>query len=166
MKKTLLVFALFCATLFSCNKQESQTDRINYPTINNREKVVLRSGIVLSKINNTYFLQNDIRLTPEQIKILDRPITKSAVYDDFVRYWLNGIVYYSFSPTFPNGLKEYVMEAISDYENNTPITFIASNNSQNYVEFIYDPTISYCKSDIGMIGGRQTIDLGLDFKFF
>ncbi len=165
-KKSLILTVLFFA-IISCNKETYQPEVLknskSTKIIDNthKEKVVLKSGIVLTKEDSSFYLQGDIRLTKEQIEILDVPLTKSAMTINFINYWPNGIVYYSFSPLFPQEYRGNVNGAIADYEASTSIRFVESTTAPNRVEFVY--TVNNTSSDIGMIGGTQITHLAQNF---
>ncbi len=68
--------------------------------------------------------------------------------------WPNNTVYYTIASDLPN--KSRVTSAIASWENNTNLTFVQRTNESNY---IYFRPGGGCSSSVGMIGGRQNINL-------
>ncbi|UZO82053.1 M12 family metallopeptidase [Aquimarina sp. ERC-38] len=68
--------------------------------------------------------------------------------------WPNNTVYYTIAGNLNN--KRRVTDAIRHWEQNTALRFVQRTNQRNY---IYFQNGSGCSSFVGMIGGRQTINL-------
>ena len=68
--------------------------------------------------------------------------------------WPNNTVFYTIASDLPN--KSRVTNAIASWENNTDLKFIERTNQSNYVYFRPG---SGCSSSVGMVGGRQNINL-------
>ncbi|WP_378185905.1 M12 family metallopeptidase [Aquimarina sp. W85] len=68
--------------------------------------------------------------------------------------WPNNTVYYEIASNLPNQAR--VTNAIASWENNTNLKFVERTNQSNY---IYFQSGSGCSSSVGMVGGRQTINL-------
>ncbi|WGH74472.1 M12 family metallopeptidase [Tenacibaculum tangerinum] len=112
-------------------------------------------------INGYNVYQGDIILTDSQIKSSpDNYAAKTVALNN--RRWSNNTVYYTVNRKLSNTRRVY--DAIAHWEAYTNITFIEfnpkkgkrSNNPTNYIEFV--PGFG-CSSNVGMIGGKQTITL-------
>lgn len=68
--------------------------------------------------------------------------------------WPNNTVYYTISSSLPN--QSRVSGAINHWENNTNLRFVQRTNQSNYIQF---RSGSGCSSSVGMVGGRQYINL-------
>lgn len=68
--------------------------------------------------------------------------------------WPNNTVYYTIASNLPN--QSRVTNAIAHWENNTSLRFIPRTNQSNYIEF---RSGGGCSSSVGMVGGRQYINL-------
>lgn len=114
--------------------------------------------IHLVKYKEQYYMSNDIILTSDQVSLLkeqNKYAGKGTAINDLAKRWHNSTVYYTINPNLPN--KERVTQAIQDYREKTPyIKFIQRTNQPNYIEFM--PS-NVCNSFLGMIGGRQIINL-------
>lgn len=75
--------------------------------------------------------------------------------------WPNRVVYYAIDPTLPE--KNRVSDAIVEWESNTDMVFVQRTNQSNYVYFTNS---SGCSSSVGMVSGRQDINLttGKDYS--
>ena len=114
--------------------------------------------IICKKINGEYIFQGDIILTEKQLGIA--PI-KGASTSDLTKLWTDGIVYYKINNLFND--KTRIIDAVNQYQNSTPLTFqnidnLSGSDITNYIEFV--STKNKTDSYLGMIGGRQTINIG------
>lgn len=71
--------------------------------------------------------------------------------------WTDGTIYYSIAAGFPN--QQRILDAINDWNTQTPLKVLPRTGQPNYVQFIVSPE-GFCQSFIGMVGGLQTIELG------
>ncbi|WP_404409104.1 M12 family metallopeptidase [Pseudidiomarina marina] len=74
--------------------------------------------------------------------------------------WPNGVVPYTVSSYFTNTsqVQSAVQLAINQIEADSGVKFVQRNGHANYIEFV-PSTNNLCSSQVGMIGGRQTISL-------
>ncbi len=74
-------------------------------------------------------------------------------------YWTNGIAIYDIDPRLP--MQQRVTDAIAHWEEHTTIRFIrrTSANASQYPNYIYFQPGLGCSSYVGMIGGKQPINL-------
>jgi len=68
--------------------------------------------------------------------------------------WINRIVPFVIDPSLPN--LQRVLEAITDWQNNTLIRFVQRTNERDFVNFT--PS-DICASRVGRVGGMQAIQL-------
>ena len=87
----------------------------------------------------------------EKASIIDR----SVVISGLTRRWPNGVVPFRINPNLPN--QNRVNDAISHWQNNTHIRFVARTTENNFITFI---TGNECSSPVGMRGGEQHIIIG------
>lgn len=117
------------------------------------------SEVVLEKYNNEYVMSGDIILTSKQVDIIRKNATlmKGAAIESWRNFWPKSRVYYTISSSLPNPAR--VTQAIAHYQATLPhIEFIERtfSSQRNYIEFVPG---SGCSSKLGMVGGRQTINL-------
>lgn len=144
----------FETVYYSTNVEMAYPDSVGVDSI----FLVDNDTIFCKKINGEYILQGDIILTEKQLAIAP---TKGASTSDLTKLWTDGIVYYKINNSFTD--KARVIEAVSHYQNITPLTFkniddLSGSNITNYIEFV--STKNKNDSYLGMIGGRQTINIG------
>lgn len=74
-------------------------------------------------------------------------------------YWKDGIAIYDIDPRLP--MQERVTDAIAHWEEHTSIRFIrrTTENAKQYPNYIYFQPGMGCSSYVGMIGGKQPINL-------
>lgn len=118
-----------------------------------KELVTLSSGIQIEKCDSIYILEGDIMLTKEQVDMLDKGQTRSALMNEFSKKWPNSTVYYTFEQNFPN--YSLVNQAISHIQYNTGIVFKPRTYESSYIVFRNSSDTN--SSSLGRIGGAQTI---------
>ncbi len=118
---------------------QSQVGRLGSETIEYR------------KIGGDNVYEGDILLTDEQVAT-GGPRTESA--GRTTGKWPSAVVYYTIDPALPNQAR--VTDAIAHWQANTAIRFVKRTTQSSYVTFRVG---SGCSSNIGMIGGRQYINL-------
>lgn len=176
MKKTYVI-ALLSLILLGCRKEnnefkESQKEKSEscncgvqeaFPNIKG-EVVTFGKGeksIKLIKKGNLYIMGGDVILSDGQVEKLrrlyenDGKMVNGAVRADFVSLWPNKTVYYSIDPALTDTLR--VTYAIAEFTALTPLTFVKRTNQTNYIYFT--PSVDFCSSQYGMIGGQQKIFL-------
>lgn len=78
--------------------------------------------------------------------------------------WPKGNVPYKIAADLPEVSR--VNMAIQHIQTETGIVFReATNQDDNYIEFVRPPARNNCSSSVGMIGGRQKVNLGDDCSF-
>lgn len=75
--------------------------------------------------------------------------------------WPDGVIPYAIDPSLP--LKQRVTGAIEHWEEHTPIRFVerTADNARQYPNYVYFQPSFGCSSYVGMIGGKQPINLAL-----
>ena len=109
-------------------------------------------AIEYRKINGDNVYEGDILLTDAQVAATSGPRTESAGRTS--GKWPSAVVYYTIDPALPNQAR--VTDAIAHWQANTAIRFVKRTTQANYVTFRVG---SGCSSNIGMVGGRQYINL-------
>ena len=117
--------------------------------------------IEYAKIDGQAVFQGDIILTPEQLAGKEpgdnrNGQTEGAGRTSMASRWPNNIVYYTIHPDLPAGSRTRVSEAITHWQTNTRIRFVARTIQTNYVTFRPG---SGCSSHVGMIGNQQFITI-------
>ena len=107
--------------------------------------------VYFQKINGELVYQGDILLTPEQVS--DRTARTESAGRNTNR-WTGATVYYTIDPALPS--QNRVTDAINHWQANTPVRFVKRTTQANYITFRVG---SGCSSNIGMVGGRQYINL-------
>ncbi|WP_046242395.1 M12 family metallopeptidase [Hymenobacter terrenus] len=108
-------------------------------------------AIEYRKINGDNVYEGDILLTEAQVTN-GGPRTESAGRTS--GKWPSATVYYTVDAALPNQAR--VTDAIAHWQTNTAIKFVKRTTQANYVTFRVG---SGCSSNIGMVGGRQYINL-------
>jgi Astacin (Peptidase family M12A) len=72
------------------------------------------------------------------------------------RVWPNRTVYYSITSSMPQANKNNINRAVSYYNANTRVRWVARTTQRNYVRFVSG---GGCSSYVGVIGGAQSITL-------
>ncbi len=72
--------------------------------------------------------------------------------------WPDATLYYTISAGFPS--PQRILDAVDHWNTNTPIKILPRTSQSNYVQFVASGDSTFCASSIGMLGGRQTIQLG------
>ena len=91
---------------------------------------------------------NRISTTPQNISIQGESVGRTS------GRWPNNIVYYNIDSNLPNQAR--VTDAIAHWEANTNLRFQVRTNQSNYITFRVG---GGCSSSVGMVGGRQYINL-------
>lgn len=126
-----------------------------YPdSIGESVTVYLDSTLVTCKlINNEYVFQGDIIL---DVAIDSSAGSKGASIFSNTRLWSKNTIYYSMSSNFK--LKNEVDLAIAWWELVAPqLVFEVRDKEPNFIDFVL--TLNNSSSNLGMIGGRQSIRL-------
>ncbi|RSK32463.1 M12 family metallopeptidase [Hymenobacter metallilatus] len=153
-------------SLASCNKEtESQPSQLEqtqdakaelaYPNQTGQAKQGEFSGqpITYQEINGDKVYEGDILLTTEQVAASEGQNRPGSAGRTSGR-WPSAIVYYTIDAALPS--QNRVTDAIAHWQANSPVRFIKRTTQSNYVTFRVG---SGCSSNIGMIGGRQYINL-------
>lgn len=155
-------------SLVSCNK-ENQTQPAQvaqaqdakaeeaYPGQTGEAKAGTWGGesINYQEIQGDKVYEGDILLTPEQVAASksqgqQRPGSAGRT----TGRWPSAIVYYTIDSNLPS--QNRVTNAIAHWQANSPVRFVQRTTQSNYVTFRVG---SGCSSNIGMVGGRQYINL-------
>ncbi|MEO5925581.1 MAG: M12 family metallopeptidase [Bryobacteraceae bacterium] len=83
---------------------------------------------------------------------------RSAAQYLAVPTWPGATLYYSIATGFPN--PQRILDAVDHWNTNSPIKILPRVAESNYVQFVASSNSTFCASNIGMLGGRQTIQLG------
>ena len=173
MKKIIIFCILISKFLLSCKEydhklikiQQDDCSCIQEQAFSNKSgetvSVEMRNGrnLLYEVIDSNYVLEGDILLSKEQIDFLRKvddemfnSRSNSSAPGALLRRWTNSTVNFKISISHR---RADILWAINHIESNTNINFI-ENSSGNYIDFI--PSDG-CSSQLGMQGGRQTINL-------
>ncbi|MFC5048123.1 M12 family metallopeptidase [Aquimarina hainanensis] len=119
--------------------------KVAYETINGDH--IFEGDIILSEKD---IYKNDTHYVIEQGAPV--PLTKSVGRTS--GRWPNNTVYYTVQSDLPN--QSRVTDAINHWETRTNLKFVKRTNQPNY---IYFRSGNGCSSSVGMVGGRQNINL-------
>lgn len=163
---------LLITTTFSCQTEEetmvSPEDIASTDSHNVEQAFPGRTGTLVKidmgndnslavvKIDGQYVFSGDILLTEEQVAMMKNNSSNSRTgITAYLKKWTDCTVYYTISSSLPN--QSRVTDAIAHWEQEYPwIDFTQRTTQPNYIEFV--PSTG-CSSYVGMIGGRQTINL-------
>lgn len=131
---------------------------------NGIEKTGYFKGLPISyeAVNGLHVFEGDIILPKDEIFKDDRNYVLENGQDAGLSRsvgrtsgrWTNNTVYYTIAGDLPN--KSRVTNAIAHWESRTNLTFVERTNQRNY---IYFKPGGGCSSSVGMVGGRQNINL-------
>lgn len=170
---SLVILSTIAVLLFSCNEE----DRVEEPRISSLEKTELAypdltgkvytgfyegTEVIYENVNGDYVFEGDILLDKEFVTDnIDGLIHEAGDESKLARSvgrtsgrWPNNTVYYSIDSNLPSQYR--VTDAIAHWEANTNVKFVRRTNQSNYIYFTPG---SGCSSNVGMIGGRQNINL-------
>ncbi|MFN7935699.1 MAG: M12 family metallopeptidase [Bryobacteraceae bacterium] len=72
--------------------------------------------------------------------------------------WPASLIPYELDPNLPN--QDRIRLAIAAWEKTTPVRFKVHEGETDYVSILRSTTSTTCNSNVGRIGGRQTVNLG------
>ncbi len=170
---SLVILPVIAALLFSCNEE----DRIEDSKISLLEQTELAypdaigevhkgyyegTEVIYENVNGDYIFEGDILLDKEFVTDnIDGLILEEGSENKSAKSvgrtsgrWPNNTVYYSIDSNLPSQYR--VTDAIAHWEANTNVKFVRRTNQSNYIYFTPG---SGCSSHVGMIGGRQNINL-------
>ncbi|MCG8390710.1 MAG: M12 family metallopeptidase [Cytophagales bacterium] len=166
MRKTsFFVTMMLVALFFACEDEASenamiQTDGSDDPELaypgEKGQQLTLGTGenaMECEQFGDDVIFEGDIILSKKQHSDLLSGRTSAVGLTG--RRWPGGVVYYTVSSSLPNQGRVY--NAIAHWEARTGTRFVARTTQPNYVDFVRS---SGCSSYLGMIGGRQRINLG------
>lgn len=89
---------------------------------------------------------------------LIKDLTSQGIVKDSGR-WSGGIIPFVINSNVTMLGVQHINEAITHWEQKTPINFVPRTTQSNYVEFVRGSSGSACSSSVGQVGGRQEIRL-------
>jgi acylphosphatase len=140
--------------------QEFQTSQIGHGFISGN--TFDWKPVVYSIVDGKAIFEDDIVLgTIEEMQRIN--ITPRAILISGYRYkWRNGIVPFEEDPGLTLNQQTLIANAITNFQNNTTITFInrTPNNAAQFPDFVFFQSgVNVCQSPVGRRGGRQNITL-------
>jgi uncharacterized protein (TIGR03437 family) len=117
-------------------------------------KAVYQGDIVLGKTENIEAKGGERAIahhrgrTPQGITISDLSLR-----------WPNGIIPFVIDPNLPDSQQQSIHQAVAHWNSNTPIRFVDRDTQTSYVRFTVGFSDIACSSDVGRMGGIQTINL-------
>lgn len=172
---SLLWMASLAILLHACQKENIQQPSTNKEDTRNLQvpdyfklppngqiiSLQLGNGkkLFLYKVDTMYLLENDIALTPgqvEQLKTINSGNTRAFILD-FTKNWPRGVVPFTFNANLSTASRNTIQTAMNDWEALVGgLDFVARGSQANYIEFNESTSNN---SPVGMIGGKQTINL-------
>ncbi|MEW7291503.1 M12 family metallopeptidase [Aquimarina sp. 2304DJ70-9] len=163
-----LLFAACATEEFDQNsevtEESSEEIEVAYPETTGKVVDMYYAGtkIPVEEINGEFIYEGDIIFQKDMLSISSEklvfeegeevPVNKSVGRTG--ARWPNNTVYYTIESGLP---KQYrVSDAIAHWEANTSLRFVERTNQSNYIRFRKG---SGCSSSVGMVGGRQNINL-------
>ncbi len=129
---------------------------INYSRMG--ETAIFQGDIILGKVEE----MEAIRMQVENKADLPLGVRIYNWGDPSQYVWPNGVIYYEKDSTLTNDAAKELRKAMDHWEAKTAVTFKERNSESNYV-VVTDS--EGCASNIGMIGGQQTIWLNKKCDF-
>jgi len=158
------------ASLFPNELGEPSDSEYNRTTGDYITYVQGKDGLVpihYSKMGDWAIYEGDIILgTMEEMERIKNSVEASSIAPEGIRIinwgnpnqyiWPNGVIYYEDDPSLTKEAKKRLNDAMNHWISKTKITFQPKSSQTNYVK-IKDG--AGCSSNIGMIGGQQTMTL-------
>lgn len=137
---------------------------VAYPEVRGSLSEVYFAGqkITVEEIYGDFIYEGDIMFPPDMLsakptKLVyeqgEIPDNQKSVGRTLAK-WPNNTVYYSIDSNLPDQAR--VWDAIKHWESNTSVKFVQRTTQSNYIYFTPG---SGCSSYVGMIGGKQNINL-------
>lgn len=167
VSRLALLAVLGTFSVVSCSKDQESAAEVQpvaaskdtkveqaYPGQTGESRAGYLSGqtIEYRSINGENIYEGDIILTAEQVAKAAEARPESA--GRTTGRWPSAVVYYTIDAALPS--QNRVTDAIAHWQTNTAIRFVRRTTQSNYVTFRVG---SGCSSNIGMVGGRQYINL-------
>ncbi len=142
---------------------ESSVVEMAYPDETGKVSDMYYAGtkLAVEEVNGEYIYEGDIIFEKDMLSKSSEKLvfeegevpTNKSVGRTGGR-WPDNTVYYTIDSNLPK--KYRVTDAIAHWEANTSLTFVQRTNQSNYIRFRVG---SGCSSSVGMVGGRQNINL-------
>ncbi|MCR9253162.1 MAG: M12 family metallopeptidase [bacterium] len=168
--KQLLLGAILCAMYSACSNEEMlETNEFQNPETDARSifegqtaETVTRyyrgREITVDKFGDKLLFEGDIVLNESDVSESPTASGREESVGRIHRNWPKNEVYYIISS---ENHEQRILDAIAEFEANTPLRFYERTNQPNYIEFLGGGGLANYSSSVGMNGGRQTIVLGL-----
>ena len=165
MKNENLIIGIIL-TIVSCTVDDSYVEMQNHPLIRCEyvpkgvpEEIILSNGEkIYMDIDSTYYL-GDIIFNKEQVEIMTKPTTRSAVIKSRINYWPNKNIPYRINNGFSTSDIALIHNALQSISNHTGIQFTETNTPPTkHIEFIQ--TYDSYSSPVGMQDNGNYIQIG------
>ena len=165
MKKVVYIICLLL-TIVSCTNDELDMKnqslhyiRLEYVPKGIPEEITLSNGEkIYMDIDSTYY-KGDIIFSKEQVDLMTRPTTRSAVIKSRIHYWPNKSIPYKINSGFSTDEIMKIQDALQSISNYTGIQFTETNTPPaKHIEFV--PTPDSWSSPVGMQSNGNTIRIG------
>ncbi len=169
----LLTLVICCKKESNDKKQDSNAARQNsgrgpeqaYPDVHG-ETISFKYGndsIHLEKKGDKYVWFGDVVLDQPAVDAMRQrgsSMNERTFTGNPYALWPSAHVFYTIQAGFTAAEQTAINNAITEWQNNTPLVFILRTNQANYIKFVPGALHSGLFSDvIGMKGGAQTINL-------
>lgn len=102
--------------------------------------------------------EGDIDVTPAAAAQRAGTVRRDAAIVQNQQFrWPNGVIPFVIDAGLPN--QERVFEAIQQWNDQTPVRFVARTNQADYVQILRDSNYGSCVSNLGRMGGVQKVIL-------
>jgi hypothetical protein len=92
-------------------------------------------------------------------KLAGAPQSRTAFSGTFTA-WPGGNVYYAFDPSVSAWEQAVFLSAAAEWATFANLHFIARTSEPNYIQVVYNPSLSGGNSYVGMVGGPQLLQIG------
>lgn len=142
---------------------KNETVEVAFPDETGKVSEMYHAGekLAIEEINGEFiyegdiiFMKDQLSKTPQKLIFEEGETSENKSVGRTGGRWPNNTVYYTIDGDLPK--KYRVTDAIAHWEANTSLKFVQRTNQRNYVRFRKG---SGCSSSVGMIGGRQNINL-------
>ncbi|WP_052518482.1 M12 family metallopeptidase [Archangium violaceum] len=140
------------------NTSSGRLEVVHYAKVDGQ--AVVEGDIVIGPVEEVEALTREVeaRGKPEAERVYAQGVIRSG--ENRVTRWANAVVPYTIHSALPDPSR--VTGAIAAWQANTRVRFVprTTSNATQYPDYVtFQPAIGVCRSEVGMAGGQQMVNL-------